>query len=172
MAGPEQSEDDVMAQFKASSQATAALRAKMKRLARLKARLEVKRGSKASKDKSPAPQRAPPVGYFVLYQIRAYPTLLFQVPPPPTRVDNGGHEDFPPAFVPFPTKRGCGMETKEERSARHKALKEKWGPLELKVKRREANALQRRLRKEAETARLVPLGPQVLFLEPFLLLMS
>ena len=60
------------------------------------------------------------------------------------------------------------METKEERSARHTALREKWGPAELKVKRREANALQRRLRKEAETARLATIGPQVLFFEHFL----
>ena len=62
------------------------------------------------------------------------------------------------------------METKEERSARLKAMREKWGPVELKEKRRKANALQRKLRKEAETARLTPLGPQVLFFRTFLAL--
>ena len=76
-------------------------------------------------------------------------------------VDGGGHEDSPPAIVPFPTKRGCGLETKEEKSARQKAWRERWGPMELKAKRQQANDLQRRSREEAEEARRSDLGPQV-----------
>ena len=127
----------------------------------MKALREEKWGSKAFKNKPPVPQRTPPVGYFVFYQIRALLTFLFQVPPPLTMVDDGGHKDPPPAFAPFPTKRGCGLETKKEKSARKKSLKEEWGPEELKGKRQEANAVQRRSRKEAEEARRSDLGPQV-----------
>ena len=159
-----------MAQCQATSQASALPRVRRKREDRGKAQLEANSGQGPSKDKSSAsvPPLASPVGYFVLYQIRAHPIFLFQVPPPPTMVDDGGHRDSRPASVLFPTKWGCVMETKEERSARHKALREKWGTSELEVKRQEANALQRKRCKEAETARLTDLGPQVLFLELFL----
>ena len=84
--------------------------------------------------------------------------FLFQVPPPLPVADDAGLQG------PLPVKFGCSVETKEERTVRRKALKEKWGPFELRLKRQEANTLQRRLRKEAEKARLADLGPQVLFL--------
>ena len=84
--------------------------------------------------------------------------------------DDGGIQVSPPASGSPPKKRRCGLGSKEEEVARLKALRAKWGPVELKEERRKANALQRKLRKEAETARLTPLGPQVLFFRTFLAL--
>ena len=69
MESPELSEAELMARCQAASLASAPLRVRMKKEARQKARREANSGPVASKDKSPAsvPQRASPVGYFVLY---------------------------------------------------------------------------------------------------------
>ena len=77
---------------------------------------------------------------------------------------DGGLQGSPPASGPPPKKRRCGSGSKEERLVYLKGLKAKYGEVALKDERRKANALQRKLRKEAENARLNPLGPQVLFL--------
>ena len=82
-------------------------------------------------------------------------------------VDKGKLKNPLPAFGPFPTKKGCGLETKKERLARRKSYKALWGSAETKKKRQEANAEQRRCRKEAEVARRSSLGPQVCFRELF-----
>ena len=74
--------------------------------------------------------------------------------------DDGGFQGSPPASGPPPKKRRCGSGSKEERLV---YLKAKYGEVALKDERRKANALQRRLREEAEDARLNSLGPQVLF---------
>ena len=79
--------------------------------------------------------------------------------------EDGGLQGSPPAPGPPPKKRRCRSESKEEKLVRLKAKRKE---VMLKEMRREANVLQRKLRKKAEKARLNPLGQQVLFFEHFL----